>query len=189
MDEAIWYFDGSMLDGKWKPFRSIGFGIVVATREGDLLAYGQGSPPSWCKTAVAAEAWALQMVLRLCPVPLAMRTDCLSLLHTLERGTKNATASSKHLARIWQMIAHATDGDLQQLARSERLVWMPAHQTLQAVGERKLSSGERLSFVDWRANRLADALAKASASENRISLAQRKLLTSAAPAVKHHLML
>ena len=42
---------------------------------------------------------------------------------------------------------------------------MPAHQTLRAVGEIKLSNGLRLTSVDWRANRLVDALAKRAAME------------------------
>jgi len=94
------------------------------------------------------------------------------------------------------MIAAALDGDLQSLAGSSssghssgRLVWMPAHQTLAAVGERKLSSGQRLSHVDWRANRLVDALAKISAGEVSAMDSVRKLLDSAAAAAKHAAML
>ena len=62
---------------------------------------------------------------------------------------------------------------------------MPAHQTTASVGERKLSNGTRLSMVDWRANRLADGLAKQSAAETRASLRCRRLLVAAVPAVKH----
>ena len=54
--DAIWYFDGSMLNGKWRPYRSTGFGIAVVTLEGDLIGNGEGTPPSWCSTAAAAEA-------------------------------------------------------------------------------------------------------------------------------------
>ena len=66
---------------------------------------------------------------------------------------------------------------------------MPAHQSLKAVGEKKLSSGVRLSLVDWRANRLVDALAKVSATEVRSSGAVRNLIASAVAVVKHAAML
>ena len=187
--EAVWYFDGSLFDGKWKPFRVTGFGLVVATTDVHLLGYGRGCPPSWCRTAAAAEAWALRVVPSICPFTPAMRTDCLSLLRTAEEGPASATAPSKQLARIWCLIAGMLDGDFDCLCGSRQFVWMPAHQTLSSVGERKLSSGMRLSFVDWRANRLVDALAKMAAAEWRTSEAVRKLLDSAAAAVKHSAML
>jgi hypothetical protein len=185
--DAVWYFDGSLLDGKWKPLRATGFGVAVVARDGQLLGFGQGSPPSWCYTAAAAEAWALQVVVGMCPMPPAMRTDCLSLLRTAEDSISNATAPSKQLARVWQMIITALDGNLQCLAGL--LVWMPAHQSLRSVGEMKLSSGQRMSVVDWRANRLVDALAKASAAEVRSLEPARLLIASASEAVKHAAML
>ena len=52
------YCDGSLLDDNWRAISCIGFGIVVTSGHGDLLAYGLGWPPSWCDTAAAAEAWA-----------------------------------------------------------------------------------------------------------------------------------
>jgi hypothetical protein len=58
LDGAVWYFDGSMLMGKWRPLRVTGFGIAVVTPGGSLFGYGLGWPPSWCSTAAAAEAWA-----------------------------------------------------------------------------------------------------------------------------------
>ena len=58
--ESVWTFDGSMLFGTWKPLRTVGFGIVVTTVDGELLAHGCGVPPQWCATAAAAEAWALR---------------------------------------------------------------------------------------------------------------------------------
>ena len=139
LDEAIWYFDGSLLYGKWPELRCTGFGIVVVAADGELLAYGAGAPPNWCTTAAAAEAWALQEVLLTCPVPPQMRTDCQALLGTLRAGVEQATAPCKPLARIWTRTAHALDGDFDDLHQSGRLVWMPAHLSLAAVGEAKLS--------------------------------------------------
>ena len=45
-------------------------------------------------------------------------------------------------------------------------MWVPAHHSHKAVGEAKLSSGQRLSNVDWRANRLVDKLAKMAAGSH-----------------------
>ncbi len=62
---------------------------------------------------------------------------------------------------------------------------MPAHQGVEAIGEKKLSDGSRLSPVDWRANRLADALAKMAAADYAMPLAIQKVLDSACVAVRH----
>ena len=64
-------------------------------------------------------------------------------------------------------------------------MWMPAHTSTSSVGEVKLSNGERLSMVDWRANRLVDALAKMSASEAQCVPAALKLGASTEMAVRH----
>ena len=61
LHDATWYCDGSMLNGRWKAIRATGFGIAVVSMLGVLLAYGLGCPPSWCATAAAAEAWAVQV--------------------------------------------------------------------------------------------------------------------------------
>ncbi len=185
LDEAIWYFDGSMLMGKWRPFRVTGYGIAVVTTDGTLIGYGFGWPPSWCTTAAAAEAWALSTVLTQVPFPPQMRTDCLSLLHTAREGTSKATHHSKPLARVWKIIAEATGADVASIMQSELLVWFPAHKSLNAVGELKGSNGRRLTIVDWRANRLVDKLAKIAATAQRTSKHIRELLPSADAAVAH----
>ncbi len=183
--EVCWHFDGSMLNGRWKPFRSTGFGIVVTSASGDLLAFGNGQPPHWCKTAAAAEAWALCTVIMQSPFLPAIRTDCLSLIATAAAGIAKATEPRKLLAQVWVLIGHALDGDLQQLADNTTLVWVPAHTSPAAVGEAKRSDGQRLSHVDWRANRLADGLAKQAAATTQPPSAVLRLLASARLAVGH----
>ena len=66
-------------------------------------------------------------VLTMCPLPPRIRTDCLALLNTAQQGAQAATAASKALARIWNIIAAATDFETGHLTRNRRLVWMPAH--------------------------------------------------------------
>ena len=185
LHDTCWYFDGSLLNGKWKAYRTTGFGIVVTSTAGDLLGYGKGAPPSWGATAAAAEAWALRTVLSVTPFPPQMRTDCLSLLTTASVGVARATDPRKALARIWCHIAATVDGELEQLAADNLLVWLPAHQSMASVGEAKLSSGARLSQLDWRANRLVDGLAKAAAARRQPPLAVTRVLKWGREAVVH----
>ena len=187
--ELCWHFDGSMLNGKWKPYRTTGFGVVVTAENGDLVGYGHGVPPHWCRTAAAAEAWALHSVIAQSPFLPAMRTDCLTLIATAALGVQQATEPRRPLARVWQLIAVALEGQLERLADHRMLVWLPAHMSHHSVSEAKRSDGHRLTHIDWRANRLADALAKFAAAANQPPEAVLRLLVSAAAAVKHFAML
>jgi hypothetical protein len=185
INEATWYFDGSMLDGKVDLLRATGFGIAITSPEGDLLGTAKGNPPQWCSTAAAAEAWALLEVLRQSPTPPKMRTDCLGLVKTASIGAEAATAPSRQLARIWVCIANILDGDITALERTNLLVWQPAHQTLQAIGQRHGSDGKKITTIDWRANRLVDALAKQAAEQVRATKEARGLVQSGREAVRH----
>jgi len=183
--EVCWHFDGSMLNGRWKPYRSTGFGLVVTGADGQLLAYGRGQPPHWCRTAAAAEAWALCSVVTQAPFVPSVRTDCLSLITTAAAGIHKATEPRRLLARIWVLIGIALDGDIQQLGDSSTLVWVPAHTSPSSIGEVKRSDGARLTHVDWRANRLADGLAKQAAAIAQPPPVVLRLLASAFAAVRH----
>jgi len=158
---------------------------VVVAPDGSLLGYGKGCPPSWCATAAAAETWALAKALSFNAFPPLLRTDCQSLLTIAEEGTQKALAANKPLARAWQMIAGALDGDIACLIRDARLAWLPAHLPMAAIGERRLSNGTRLTAVDWRANRLVDALAKQAAATRQAPAPVIEMLMSAKAAVKH----
>ena len=78
----------------------------------------------------------------------------------------------------------ALDAKLEKLVTSGALVWMPAHKGAGAIGHAEKSSNTPLTAVDWRANRLADYLARKAAKSTAISAAQRKLLNSAAALAK-----
>jgi len=182
---CVWYLDGSLLDGEWVDYRATGFGLAVVALDGGLVAFGRGCPPGWCTTAAAAEAWALATALTLSPFPPQLRTDCQALLTTAEEGAHKALGANRPLARAWAVIAAALDGDLANLTREKKLVWLPAHQTTAAIGERLLSNGRLFSAIDWRANRLVDALAKKAAAERQAPAAITRLLGSAKAAVRH----
>ena len=180
--EATWYFDGSLLHGRWTQFRATGFAIAVVCK-GELIGYGLGSPPQWCYTAAAAEAWALATLIRFSPVLPQMRTDCMALIRTAELGTQDATGAKRALARVWLDIAHSLDGNITLLVRDSLLTWGPAHLTIGMIGERHLSNGTRLTAVDWRANRLADGLAKKAAARFALPDDTAELVQSAEAAV------
>ena len=117
--------------------------------------------------------------------PLQLRTDCQSLPTIASEGAAQATGASRPLARIWKLIAALLDGCIESVIESGLLVWMPAHQALNAIGEKTLSNGKLLTGVDWRANRLVDALAKNAAATVRAPREVRCLLESGKAAVKH----
>ena len=148
----------------------------------------QGSgclPPSWCTTAAAAEVWGLHKAVAQAAFTHLLRTDCQSLLTTAAAGTASATAASRPLARIWNLIACSLDGDIATLTRERRIAWLPAHQPLCSIGCRTLSNGQLLTGADWRANRLVDALAKKAAATAQAPRAIIRLLESARAAAKH----
>ena len=90
----------------------------------------------------------------------------MALLTTARSGTAQATHHSRPLARIWTQIGQSLDGTLDDLTGNRNLVWLPAHQTTSAIQKKVLSNGRYMTTVDWRANRLVDALARSH--ENRI---------------------
>ena len=64
------------------------------------------------------------------------------------------------------MIGHALDEDFSSAARM--VVWMPSHGAAHTINVVKDSSGSLLTPVMWRANRLADLLAKSAAEPLRL---------------------
>ena len=111
-------------------------------------------------------------------------TDCLGVLHTLQRGPTAATAADKVNARLWTLIGSCLDGTSWQAA-AERVTWMPAHGSKASVGRALRSDDLPITATDWRANRLADALAKAAASRFRLPYKVRHVVATAMKAYEH----
>jgi len=61
---------------------------------------------------------------------------------------------------------------------------MPAHKARSAIGTALRSDGSPVTYLDWRANRLVDMLAKTAATRGRAPHALRSLLDVAAQAVE-----
>jgi hypothetical protein len=184
-NDARWFIDGSQICPERRQLSTFGFGLAAVGRNGELLAWGWGTPPKWCDSASAAEAWALCSILRLSQeTPLAV-TDCLGLLKTAARGANYATRPSMNLARVWNDISNLLDGEITQLVSSKALTWMPAHQSAAAIGQKIKSNGHPTTSLEWRANRLVDGLAKLAARKNATPSATLKLVNSAEALVRH----
>ena len=183
--DLTWVIDGSALNTKWYTLATFGFAVVVYADDGELVAWGGGRPPAWIDSASAAEAWALATVTMHAHWEPKIITDCLGLLRTAEAGAAAATKSGKQLARTWAVIAANLDGDIAAMTSAKKLVWMPAHQGVGAIGTAIKSNGKPITSLEWRANRLVDAIAKFEASRGMAPQTTVDLLTSATALVRH----
>ena len=165
---ARWYIDGSMVDNVSPVIRRLGFGLVVVAPSGMLIGAGMGKPPAWIVDAAGAELWAFLTVVQLNPIVREVITDCKGILDGLSGPSAALTHPKAALGRTWGMIKAAADDDTEQLARQLR--WMPSHvSAARMVSDPPTdSTGEVISWTDWRANRLADGLAKLSAGWDRL---------------------
>ena len=183
-EDAIWFIDGSLFDEKNRFGRRTGFGIVVVSSAGSLLALGRGVPPAWVLDAAGAEVSALFSAIRLSHCMPHVVTDCLGLLNSLQDGYMAGVGSNRRQARLWVMIGHALDEDFSSAARM--VVWMPSHDAAHTINVVKDSSGSLLTPVMWRANRLADLLAKSAAEPLRLPRRIAKYVAVMSKLVAHH---
>ena len=187
--DAVWYIDGSCYKDAHPAYACLGYAIVVVSSDGELLAFGGGTPPHWAtwdNSAAGAEAWALYMAVSSNPHIPKVVTDCLGLLDALSKGIAWAAGHARPLARIWQLIFTVLDGvDAKDLVDAGRIVWMPAHGRTSAIGTAVKSDGAFVSPIDWRANRLADAIAKNAALKRSAPPRLRQLMQDAIAAAEY----
>ena len=81
------------------------------------------------------------------------------------------------------MIAAVLDRDFS--GARERVRWMPSYKAAHAIGTMRDSTGHPITPVMWRANRLADALAKAAAGKVRLPDWATRWAQGAASLVRH----
>ena len=108
-EEARWYIDGSMYDNLGASLSRLGFGIVVVSATGHLLAFGRGVPPSWVLDASGAELWAFAVVINMSPHMPNVTTDCLNIIEAIKRGKGSALAAKSPLARVWKDVFHTLE--------------------------------------------------------------------------------
>jgi hypothetical protein len=183
--DLTYYIDGSLVDGPSKTTSRAGFAVVVVDAAGRLVGYAAGAPPAWATSSAAAEAWAMLVVLQTAAAPPKVVTDCLGLLETLQRGREAATAANRPLARLWALTFAALDGQPPEGYVHGPLCWMASHGSRGTVGIATLSDGRAVTFTDWRANRLADGLAKQAAVRDRVPAGLRRFLATAEEATCH----
>jgi hypothetical protein len=111
-------------------------------------------------------------------------TDCLGILDELERGSVHACSAARPLARLWVMVFGALDGSVGSRLRDGTFTWMPSHGNPGTIGISLRSDGQPITAIDWRANRLADALAKNAARGQRLARQARRFILDAAAAVE-----
>ena len=178
-----WYIDGSRKFPRHYDLATTGCGVAVVNRENQLVGYANATPPRWCDSSTAAETWALHLTLKeLLDVP-PIFTDCLGLLRTANKGFQAATSPKMANARIWKMIEDTLDGHMRPLR--EALVWIPAHTSVDQCCLRQRSDLRHMTPIDWRANQLADILAKAAAPEDLGRRQARKFIETAQDALVH----
>eukprot|EP00973_Karenia_brevis_P047134 6541827-Karenia_brevis.AAC.1 len=68
----------------------------------------------------------------------------------------------------------------------QKLKWIPAHGAVDIIGRALDSNGQKITAVEWRANRLVDALAKKAALGGRLPSELFKLIDAAAESVEYY---
>ena len=181
LDDLTWVIDGSRRFASEWVLSTTGCGVAVVDPTGKLVAFATATPPPWVKTASAAEAWALLLTLRENPFPPRILTDCVGLLTAAKIGPAAATKGRKADARIWRLIDGITGDSFNQLRQA--LVWMPAHTSASGAVGRTKSDGKLLTTAEWRANNLADRLAKKGAANTPMRIAADKTIKAAGTAL------
>ena len=124
--------------------------------QGKIVASAYGVPPPWIKGIGGAEAWAvLQVGLRVMPGKVKFMIDCQPCVSMIHGGVTAATTADRPLARVNAMV-HSVLEDVP----SDKVVWMPAHESKQAVGRVRCGNGDLLTERDILGNAEADRLAK-----------------------------
>ena len=182
-----WYIDGSRRHPRHHELAVTGCGVAVVDSLGRLVGLANATPPSWVASSAAAEAWALYLTLQEVAVLPVIITDCLGLLSTADAGVEAATSPKAANARIWRLICELLDGRIAQLRRA--LIWMPAHTSVDQCRHRQRSDLKQVTTVDWRANQLADALAKEAALDDPRRRAAARYISNAEKALLHHAVL
>ncbi len=104
-EDATWYIDGSMVGGRHNATRRLGYAIVLVSKCGSLLAFGNGRPPSWITDSAGAECWAYFCVIGMSIFVPHVVTDCLGILSMLTLGKTAATLATRPLARVWVLFS------------------------------------------------------------------------------------
>ena len=184
-DETLrWYVDGSRRFPKHHELAVTGCGVAVVDASGNLVGLANATPPCWITSSAAAETWALYLTLQEVAVLPVIITDCLGLLRTAEAGMEAATNAKMANARTWRLICELLDGQMAALRRA--LYLDAAHTSIDQSRHRVRSDLRQVTAIDWRANQLADVLAKMAATNDPRRRAAAKYISNAEKALLYH---
>ena len=107
----------------------------------------------------------------------------MALVHAVRAGPVAATTANKTDARIWKEVAELQGGTFKTL--ETLLTWMPAHTTAAAASTRAKSNGKMVTPSEWRANQLADVLAKKGALKSELRDKADLAIKAASEALLH----
>ena len=182
-DGLRWFVDGSRRYAAEWTLATTGCGVAVLDSNDLLVAYAWATPPAWATTANMAEAWAVLLTIRTAPNTPHIVTDCMAVLNAAQAGAHAAVQGKRIDARIWKEVVELTGGELKTLR--SRLTWMPAHTAAEGVENKRKSDGKPVSVSEWRANQLADQLAKRGAEQSDLRIAADKIIRTASDALCH----
>lgn len=111
-------------------------------------------------------------------------TDCMGVVNTAQAGAGAALSHKNTTARIWKEIIELSGGDLSDLRKN--LTWMPSHESIDDVVGLSKSNGRLVTVAEWRANQLADKLAKRGAASSDIRDACEAIIKQAGNALNYH---
>ena len=114
----------------------LGWAFVLVDDAGHVIASANGVPPPWVTDIPASEAWALLQAASVAHPSARYISDCKTVVDTLHGPMADATAASRPLARVFNLLFPAMDD-----TPRENIVWMPAHTSAANVGQLKLSNG------------------------------------------------
>ncbi len=174
-----------MIGGRHNAIKRLGYAIVLVSKCGSVLAFGNGRPPGWIIDSAGAECWAYFCVIGMSLFVPHVVADCLGILSMLTLGKTAATLATRPLARVWGLIFHTLDMEVASSLVNNDIVWMPAHGPAQSIGKKLKSNGHPVSAIDWRANRLVDFLARLAACTDQVPHAASKLYKQAHQAAEY----
>ena len=166
------FTDGSLIDGAWAGYQSLGWAFVAINEHGEVLAAAYGVPPKWVDSIQGAELWAVHMALQSIGMPSAVYTDCQTVQKGVRQGLHWAQSARRRYSRLWSALHY----DLDEGDQAELVHWMPAHTSEQQVGKLTCSDGTVLTDTMRCANAIVDELAKEAAESIAMSPSARNQL-------------
>ena len=143
MGQAVFYSDGSLLDGPSKLLGRCGWAFVAVNPQGFVLAAAYGVTPPCISCIPGAEAWAALQASKVAMPGSTFRIDCEPCVKAIHAGMARASTDSNPLARVHQYLAIAFDD-----TPISSVVWMPSHTSPRDVGARRIGNGDLLSELD-----------------------------------------